>query len=80
MERPSTCRPGGSKIAFVRLIVVLVSACMRAYTLACMQKLGGSGDMLPQEIFLNFGCCEMASEAILGPKTSLLIFALVLAW
>ena len=71
-------RPGGSKIALVRLIVVLVSACVR--TLACMQKLGGSGGMLLQEIFLNFGCCEMASEAILGPKTSLLIFALVLAW
>ena len=25
--------------------------------------------------FLNFGCCEMGSEATLGPKTSLLIFA-----
>ena len=41
---------------------------------------GGPEGMFPQENFLNFECCGMASEAILVPKTLLLIFALVLAW
>ena len=40
----------------------------------------GIWGMLPgMKMFWNF-CCEMASEAILGPKTSLLILAFVLAW
>ena len=43
------------------------------------QKLGRSGGMLPQEIFFYL-MLAMASEAIFGLKTSLLIFALVLAW
>ena len=45
----SVYRPGGSKIALVRL----TSTCGRVRTLACTQKLGGCGGMLPQENFLN---------------------------
>ena len=47
----SSMLPGGSKIASVQLITVLVSECMR--TLACMQKLGGSGGMILQENFFE---------------------------
>ena len=55
--------------------------CIRVHAYVRVYAEGrGSGGMLPQEHFLNFGCCEMASEAILGPKTLLLIFTSVLAW
>jgi len=47
---------GGSKITLVRLI----GTCTRVLMLPCMQKLWGSGGMLPQENVLNFGS-EMAS-------------------
>ena len=40
-------------------------------------KARGVWGYAPTRKFLNFGCCEMVSEAILGPKTSLPIFALV---
>ena len=44
----------------------------------CTQKLRGS--MLPQENVLEFDAVRWLLRLILGPKTSLLILALVLAW
>ena len=49
-------------------------------TLVCMQKLGGSGSMLPQENIFEFDAVRWLLRLFLGPKTSPLILALVLAW
>ena len=46
----------------------------RVRALARTIGLGGPGN------FFEIGCSEMASEAFLGPKTSLEVVALVLAW
>ena len=73
--RDSIFRPGGSKIALVRLI----GTCSRVRTLVWYAEARGSwGYASPGKLF-NFGCCEMDSEDILGPQTSLPLFALVLA-
>ena len=50
-----------------------------AYVNVYAEAIGGLGACYLRKRFFE-SCCEMASEAILGPKTSLLIFALVLAW
>ena len=41
---------------------------------------GGLGACSTSEFFVLIWCCEMASEAIFGPKTPPLIFGLVLTW
>ena len=44
-----------------------------------MQKLERSGGMLPQDIFFKVSYSDKTSEGIFGHKTSLQVFALVLA-
>ena len=44
-----------------------------------MQKLERSGGMLPQDIFFKVSYSDKTSEGIFGNKTSLQVFALVLA-
>jgi len=48
--------------------------------LGCMQKLGGFEGMLLQEIIFEFDAVRWVLRQFFGAKTSLLIFALVLAW
>ena len=55
--------PGISRIALLRLVLIL-----ELYPYAYRIRLGGYGDMLPQEKFLKIWCSEMASEAFFGPK------------
>ena len=62
-----------AKLHWSALLVALVAG------LVCMQKLAGSGGMLAQENILEFDAVRWLQRLFLGPKTSLLILALVLA-
>ena len=59
-------KKGGSKIALVRLI----STCAWVWTLVCTQELGGSGGMLPQEIFFEFDAVRWLLKLFLSPNTT----------
>ena len=60
------------------LTLVYTNSQMRA--LACRIRLGGSGGMLPQGNFLKLDALRWLLRPFWGLKTSLEVFASVLAW